>query len=107
MGRRMLCRGAADELLVGGVSCGKECGGEEMAAARELVAMGAGDLLDHAVGAQQAQLAADAGGESALRSGGGSGGIEESAQVTVAESRGGELASRQGLQQRQVGGIAD
>jgi hypothetical protein len=48
-----------------GLTDGEEGGSQELALGGELVAVGPGDFLDDAMGAEQAQLTADLGGEAA------------------------------------------
>ncbi len=68
--------------------------------------MAFGDFVDDSVGAQEAELAADLGGQalviviSVTR-------IEQSSEVAIAESGGREFAASNGLEERQVGGVAD
>lgn len=61
----------------------------------ELVAMGSGGLLHELVRAQQAQLAADLGGQASLLvdRGGRSFRVEQEPQLAGAEAGGGELAA--------------
>jgi hypothetical protein len=98
-----------DELGERGLAGREEGGGQELALVGELVAMGLGDLLGDPVGAEQAKLAGDLGGEPARVSGrcGACGRVEEAAQVAIAEAGDGELAAGDGLQEGILSSTAD
>jgi hypothetical protein len=104
-----LLRGVADELSERGVADREEGSGQELPFGAELVAVGLGDLLDDTVSTEQTELTGDLCGEPAHVRGrrGRRGRMEEAAQVTIAEASGGELAAGHGLQEREVGGVAD
>src|SRR5258708_6496272 len=107
MARSKLSGGGADELLDGGVARGEQRGGEQVAARGELVAVGTWDFFDHAVGTQQAQLATDAGRQTADfgRRGAALRGIEQGAQGAVAKSGGGEFAVCNDVEECEICGV--
>ena len=98
----------ADEAFEVSLADGGQGGGELMAFGGETIAVAFGDFSDEAMSAQDAELAADAGGEF-LDVGRGcvEVGVEQAAQVAVAKACGGEFATGDGLEQGDVVGLAD
>src|SRR6266851_3367280 len=107
MGRRILGGGRADEFLESGIAYSEEGGSEELTVCGEAIAVGFGDLLDDAVGAQKAQLAADLGGEGWSVVIGAFGWIEQRAQIAVSKAGSGKLAAGDSVEQGEVGRVAD
>ena len=108
-GRRNLGCGGTDTLLERRFADGEERGAEQTAAFGELIPMGFGEFLDHAVGPQETQLPADACGASA-RLGSRQGtwrGMKELAEIAIAKPCRSKLAAADGLKQRQVRGVTD
>ncbi len=75
----------------------------------ELVAMSLWNFLDEAVRPEESKAAADAGGEAFLFFGWERVGVgmQELSEALVSEASGGELTVRDGLEQSEVGRVAD
>src|SRR2546427_2481558 len=101
--------GRSDELFEGRVPSGEEGGCEELPLRGEAVAVSLRDLVDEPVGAEQAELSGDLGGEPAGLAGRSwaRGRAKEAAQIAVAEAGRGPLATAGGLQGGEGGRVAD
>ncbi len=73
----------------------------------EAVAIALGNLVDEALSAQEAESAGYLSGEDLLVMAISTARIKETSDIAVGESGGDELAARNSLEERQVGGIAD
>ena len=99
----------AEDLLGRCVSRGKESRAKAMAFRGEVVAVGLGDFSNEAVSAMQANLATAPTGDLATMFGRevATDGMEETLDVTVSETCGGEFTSGDGLEQGDISGVAN
>jgi hypothetical protein len=106
---RRFSRSLSNEFLDGGFASGEEGCGEQLTLLGETVTVGLRDLVDDPVGAEQAKLAAHAGGKlgGVLRGSQPLARIGERAEVAVSEAGGRLLAARNGLEERDVVLVAD